>query len=635
MRAPAFDAERRVQIVAFAVALCAALICAALAAVALPLPGSAPGDGVRTLGWAYVLDPGWDGEAAEQGLRPIALPDDWANTRPHYEGSVWYRVRFDRPAVAAPSDIVSLYIERACSNVEVFLNERMIYSGGRMTNPVTAGCRYPHLVTLPAPLLLPSGNVLDLRVHGDPLQHVASREFAAGLSALKVGPQGPLAEEASRRLFWSVTWVQIGAGGIALMGMLMFALAWYNRTEVYFGYFGGLCLTWAVLTSRIWMRDLPWEHAVTDYVYCIGVATLVGLAVQFLLSYAGLRSRAIESALVVQWLLMPLSLMLGGETRLFAVANAWYVVFAAEIVAIGALYLGVTWRQRRHDFWPMAAVLGLAGALMIQEIASQSDFFAVTLPIEAGSPALSAAAPLLFGVVGWRLFTMFARALRTSEAARHTLARRVRELTTEFEGNFSQLAELRVEQVTEKERKRIAADLHDDLGAKLLTIVHTSNDDRISALAREALEDMRLSVKGLIGKPMRLADAVADWRAETVARLGQAKIEVEWENLTQDTDHLLPSRGFVQTTRIVREAVSNIVKHSEATKCTVRCRIAEGHFELTIQDNGRGIPLELDGKLDRGLGMSSMKRRAKQMRGQCLVQSGPGYGTVIALTVPL
>jgi signal transduction histidine kinase len=504
-----------------------------------------------------------------------------------------------------------------------------------MTEPVTAGCRYPHLVTLPAPLLEPKGNVLDLRVHGNPLQHVASREFAAGLSALKVGSQARLAEEAAQRLFWNVTWLQIGAGGVALMGVLMLALAWYNRTEVYFGYFGGLCIGWAVLTSRIWMRDLPWDHAVTEYVYCIGVATLVGLAVQFLLSYAGLRSRAIESALVVQWLLMPLSLMVGGEGRLFAVANAWYVVFAAEIVTIGALYLGVTWRQRRHDFWPMAGVLGLAGFIMVQEIASQSDFFVALLPLEAGSPALSSVAPLLFGLVGWRLFTMFARALRSSESGRATLARRVRELTTEFEGNFSQLAELRVEQVTEKERKRIAADLHDDLGAKLLTIVHTSNDDRISALAREALEDMRLSVKGLIGKPLRLADAVADWRAETVARLGQAKIDVDWDNLPQETEHLLPSRGFVQTTRIVREAVSNIVKHSEATRCTVRCRIAEGHFELTIQDNGRGIPLELDGKLDRGLGMSSMKRRAKQMRGQCLVQSGPGYGTVIALTVPL
>jgi signal transduction histidine kinase len=629
MRAPILVARRP----GGALAVLVALVCAALLLAALPMRLAAQGGGVRTLSSASVLDPGWDGEAAEQGLRSIALPDDWAATRPHYQGSVWYRVRFDRRAT--DSELFALYIERACSNVEVYLNERMVYSGGRMSEPVSATCRYPHLVTLPAPLLRSTGNVVDLRVHGDPLQNVASREFAAGLSALKVGAQAPLANEAAHRLFWSVTWVQIGAGGIALLGALMLVLAWYNRTEVYFGYFGGMCLGWAMLTSRIWMRDLPWEHAVTDYAYCIGLATLVGLAVQFLLSYAGLRSRAIESALVVQWLLMPLSLMVGGEARLFAIANAWYVVFAAEIAAIGALYLGVTWRQRRHDFWPMAAVLALAGVIMVQEIASQSDFFATLLPIEAGSPALSSLAPVLFAVVGWRLLTMFARALRSSEAGRATLARRVRELTTEFEGNFSQLAELRVEQVTERERKRIAADLHDDLGAKLLTIIHTSSDQRISALAREALEDMRLSVKGLIGKPLRLADAVADWRAETVARLGQARIECDWENLPQESDHLLPSRGFVQTTRIVREAVSNIVKHSEATKCTVRCGIADGHFELTIQDNGRGIPLELDGKLDRGLGMSNMKRRAKQMRGQCLVQSGPGYGTVIALTVPL
>jgi len=81
--------------------------------------------------------------------------------------------------------------------------------------------------------------------------------------------------------------------------------------------------------------------------------------------------------------------------------------------------------------------------------------------------------------------------------------------------------------------------------------------------------------------------------------------------------------------------VSNVVKHSRATRCNVRCSVSDGHLAMTIQDNGRGIPLELDGKLDRGLGMSSMKRRAKQMQGQCLVQSGPGYGTVIALTVPL
>jgi two-component system, NarL family, sensor histidine kinase UhpB len=189
--------------------------------------------------------------------------------------------------------------------------------------------------------------------------------------------------------------------------------------------------------------------------------------------------------------------------------------------------------------------------------------------------------------------------------------------------------------VTQQERKRIAADLHDDLGAKLLTIVHTSESERISTLAREALEEMRLSVRGLTGKPVKLIDALGDWRAEVVGRLSQTGVEGEWQAPTDDMPQTLSARAYVQTTRILREAVSNIIKHSAASRCSIRCHIASGDFHLKIQDNGKGIPLELDGRMDRGHGMTSMKHRAKQLQGQCLVESGPGYGTVIRLTIPL
>ena len=92
----------------------------------------------------------------------------------------------------------------------------------------------------------------------------------------------------------------------------------------------------------------------------------------------------------------------------------------------------------------------------------------------------------------------------------------------------------------------------------------------------------------------------------------------------------------MQTTRILRESVSNVIKHSgarPAARCS--CGVADGDVQLVVRDNGNGIPMELDGRLDRGHGMASMKRRAKQLQGQCLVESGPGYGTVIRLTIPL
>jgi signal transduction histidine kinase len=91
----------------------------------------------------------------------------------------------------------------------------------------------------------------------------------------------------------------------------------------------------------------------------------------------------------------------------------------------------------------------------------------------------------------------------------------------------------------------------------------------------------------------------------------------------------------VQTTRILREAISNVIKHSGASHCSLSCDIADGDMQIVVRDNGHGIPLELDGRLDRGHGMASMKHRAKQLQGQCLVESGPGFGTVIRLTLPL
>jgi two-component system, NarL family, sensor histidine kinase UhpB len=241
---------------------------------------------------------------------------------------------------------------------------------------------------------------------------------------------------------------------------------------------------------------------------------------------------------------------------------------------------------------------------------------------------------MTLALVGLRLLQQRGGGLHHAELGKLHLEQRIREATAEIERNFRQLAELKVEQVTERERKRIAADLHDDLGAKLLTIVHTSESERISTLAREALEEMRLSVRGLTGKPVRLADAMGDWRAETIARLGQAGIEGEWK-APEDLPQQLSSRAYVQTTRILREATSNIIKHSGATHCSVICAIADGDFQLVIQDNGEGISTEVDGRLDRGHGLASMKNRAKQLHGQCLVESGPGYGTVIRLTLPL
>ena len=407
--------------------------------------------------------------AITQIAMPVKLPDDWAVTRPRFEGSVWYRTGFDRPAGADPHEMMALYIERVCSNAEVYVNGQRIFNGGSMGEPVTRNCHYPQLVTLPSMLLQERGNTLDVQVYGHALPRVVSRQRAGGLSAIRIGPQAVLQSEYDDRLFWNVTAVQFANFTLVVLGCVMIGMGWMNRREAYLGYFGWLCLLWGLLSARVWWRDMPWDTGVMEFLFCTGFAPLVALAVQFLLSYAGLRSRWIENALATQWVLLPATLLLAGPGRLFLMASIWYAVMVAEVIAAAGLHLTVTRRAQRKEFWPMAGWLGAVLVMLGAQLASGFDW----LP-EPEIPLLHFVMPLLFIGMAVRLLQVFSHTLRTAEDGRENLEGRVQEITAEIERNYAQLAELRVEQVTEKERKRIAADLHDDLGAKLLTIVHTS-----------------------------------------------------------------------------------------------------------------------------------------------------------------
>ena len=566
----------------------------------------------------------------ESRARAVALPDDWSKTRPRAATPLWYRLRFDANGVAPKAEPLGLYIPRACANVEVQLNGHTLYAAGRMVDPISLDCERPLLVSLPTALLQEHGNVIDLRLAGYALQQVASQQRAGGLAAPSVGPFTPLHVRHAREMLLAVTLPLAASALLLLTGVLAFVMGRSRLRDSHLRYFGALAVSWALLTARLWWHDLPLDIFHSELLLATLPPLVALTAVQFLLHYAGWRSRPIEVALLAQCLAVPVSLAVAGPQRVHMMTSSWYALLLIQALAAMAFHLWSIRRARRRDFWAMLAILGLAASVAGLELAAQHDVLS-----SAWRHLPHLVMPLVFIAMALHLVHQYGRSMQHAEENRLALEIRVREASVDMEKSYAQMAELRVEQVTQQERKRIAADLHDDLGAKLLTIVHTSESERISTLAREALEEMRLSVRGLTGKPVKLIDALGDWRAEVVGRLSQTGVEGEWSAPSEELPQTLSARAYVQTTRILREAVNNIIKHSGASRCSIRCVIDSGDFQLAIQDNGKGIPLELDGRLDRGHGMASMKHRAKQLHGQCLVESGPGYGTVIRLTIPL
>ena len=567
------------------------------------------------------------GDPAGGPALTVTLPDEWARSRNGQAGPVWYRVVLPRLGKPQPGELMALFIEHLCSSAQVYLNGQLVHSDGPSSDRVTSNCNHPRLVSLPAALLGPAGNTIDIKLSGLRLAQVGSRQRAGGLSALVIGPQSELATRHARQLALQVAAPQAVSATLVLIGGFTFVLGFLTRRESHLAYFGALLVGFALLDTRLWLRSVPLGHSEWEFLLCAMLGFITWAAVQFLLRSAGVRHRMVDVGLPVQCALLAVSLVLAGTQQIYALANVWYLVLGIEVLAAAAWHL----HHQRHarSVWLMAVMLGavtLAGAI---EFAAQ---WTGARPLAAHVAQL--VMPIIFVLLGLRLVQQHGHALHHAEQGKAQLELRVREATADIERNFRQMTELSVEQVTERERKRIAADLHDDLGAKLLTIVHTSDSERISTLAREALEEMRLSVRGLTGRPVRLADALGDWRAEVVSRLAQAGIEGEWD-APEDLPQTLSARAYVQTTRILREATSNIIKHSGATHCSVTASIVDKDFLFVVQDNGDGISSENDGRLDRGHGLASMKNRAKQLQGQCLVESGPGYGTVIRLTVPL
>ncbi len=609
--------------------LAAACLLAAAAGGAAAQPGAAT-NAVTTIERAerVIADtPRYPDTPEASTTATVSLPDDGADIDGDHLETRWYRLRLPAPPADATTP-QALYIARLCGRPLIDFNgERLLGAAGGDTTP--GGCQDDLLMNLPARLWHPFDNHVDLRLSGLPRPFVADVHRAAGLAAPQVGPYALLEGQRGRESFHHTALPRMIGAAMLMLGLLTVVVGWLNTRKTYLFWFSLVSIGWGVLTAGPTLQAAMPSQRV-ELLLASLAPLIAAAAVLFLMRYAGMQSRQVESALFAQCIVVPASLALAGAERLFALSGSWYVLLVAEVAIAAAAALRVAWRVRKQEFWVMLALLGVMAVTLLSDLAGQYGL--ATRQAAWWQLGL----PIGLTIIGLRLVYLEVAALRAAEGAtRGVMERRAAEAMAEAERKFAQQADLRVEQVTERERKRIAADLHDDLGAKLLTIVHTSESDRISTLAREALEEMRLSVRGLTGKPVRLSDALGDWRAEVVSRLGQANIGANWQSPVDDLPQTLPARSYVQTTRILREAVSNIIKHSGASRCSVSGAIRDADFVLTIRDNGKGIPMELDGKLDRGHGMTSMKQRAKGLQGQCLVESGPGFGTVIRLTVPL
>ena len=220
--------------------------------------------------------------------------------------------------------------------------------------------------------------------------------------------------------------------------------------------------------------------------------------------------------------------------------------------------------------------------------------------------------------------------------------------------NELQLVSARLLDIQECERRRIATDLHDVLGQSL-TMIKISLEESLLLLAgnetevaAESLRRLTHKVKDALGELRRVAMelrpsilddlgilATLSWFFREFGTVCQ-NIEVE-KNFSID-EITVPVPLKITIFRIIQEATGNIVKHANASRIRVSLKEAGGALHLSIEDNGVGFDAAETSNycpLDKGLGLLSMKERAKLSGGHYELVSAVGQGTRISVSWPL
>lgn len=182
------------------------------------------------------------------------------------------------------------------------------------------------------------------------------------------------------------------------------------------------------------------------------------------------------------------------------------------------------------------------------------------------------------------------------------------------------------------ERERIYADLHDDLGARLLDLVYRAPTPADADRVRAILQDLRDVVTRSRGTPGTLDDVLADIRAEAAQRLAAADIELVWDAPPDLPEPVLDPARALHLYRIVREAISNVIQHARARRLRVRLRVADARLRLELTDDGGGAVSD-GGRAGRG--MHGMRERASELDGAIRWAPGTEGGTKVLLELPL
>jgi signal transduction histidine kinase len=192
-------------------------------------------------------------------------------------------------------------------------------------------------------------------------------------------------------------------------------------------------------------------------------------------------------------------------------------------------------------------------------------------------------------------------------------------------------------------RLRLARDLHDEIGSNLASLAVTGElaaetaaaEDRedwreVQRVSRESMEAMR-EVLWVLGAREEAGIDLATRLQRTAQRM-LARQEIHWRQEPQNPPAAWPVESRREVFLFFKETLANVVRHARAKRVELSAQINRRDFVLVVSDDGVGFD---PAQTHEGVGLKSLRERARDLRGQMTIQSTAGGGTTITLHAPL
>lgn len=559
------------------------------------------------------------------------LPANALSTRalPGEDGVInaWARMSFNGSQFG--NRALAIYTENNRERLVLFLNGMEVFRNSPDDNAHVLGWNHPYLAPLPNVLVNDARNEIVVRVS-------SRADLNMSIGQVEIGPHDILAKRYHLQNMLRISGPLAANFTMLFLTAAVLILWLVRRSEETLLWIAMTGVFWFIRNYHFFTYQAPIDPKIFGEITYYSIYFAIAASLSFCVDFLKLPNRKLIIKLMF------------GLCFLFSIWRFIAVQFQVQdaFVNLAALLIvvGVTWlmikdwiRNPTPDHALLVTAVVSIVILSVHDIGRSAN---LNWWDGMGFHAQPLIGLLLFAVFLVSIGRRFVDALNDVERANQTLEARVATARRDLAQSELARRELEVLNAIESERERLMREMHDGIGSNLITALaiakQADESPRTIQTLRRAISDLKITVDSLAPVQGDLVALLANFRHRLEPDLREAGLKCVWKVEPCPSLPWLDSVNALQMLRIIQEAVSNVLVHSNASSIEIGAKPAtfdgEDGIETWISDNGVGFDLKI---VSRGRGISNMKARAQSLAGQFLRESKLKEGTKIVLWLPL